>query len=467
MALIGDISIIYTRINNRTFCETLRDIMLENGNVFEAHKLTLQYMDNVPRSELEVEIHEIDFSYIENADDKVFEEIVSHVRDLLSSEQYSASRVIAKGCFNPIVDRLYKRKDFKTVTELATLLGEYSLRDTDALFETAYSYKELGDKDQAKKHYEIHVQKYGLTSAVANNLSVIHEEEGNLQKAEGYLKEALELDGKNTRAKTNLQRVVELRNSAERFRQEKFVVKKNLLLLSYRKDVEGHVVFRERELPAILSVEAYEARRQIKYLSENKYLIKVQQKSGTYTPAYKINPDIEVHLSALEKEIEQEKEIASIVDKVTIEQLHRIGYNDILASGLKKVVSHDLQALLQRDLREAALAVLTKSYKTTLVMCGSIIEALLLEKISSRNISRYIMEDSKSKAISRMDLNDLLYVAFREKIIDDQLFYLAHALRGFRNLIHPSVEQRKAAIKATEPNARIAWDIMCKLITEL
>jgi hypothetical protein len=66
-----------------------------------------------------------------------------------------------------------------------------------------------------------------------------------------------------------------------------------------------------------------------------------------------------------------------------------------------------------------------------------------------------------------MSLGDLLRVSFQEKLIEEQLYHLAHALRGFRNLIHPGIEQRKQAMIVSESNARIAWDITRKLLNEI
>ena len=123
--------------------------------------------------------------------------------------------------------------------------------------------------------------------------------------------------------------------------------------------------------------------------------------------------------------------------------------------------------MLKRDLRENVIALITKNYKTVLIMSGSIIEALLLDKLSFLKISSYTLHNGKKKKLLNMTLNDLLYVANNKKIIGEQLYHLAHALRGFRNLIHPGVEQRKLAMKINNTNANLAWDITKKIILEI
>lgn len=65
-----------------------------------------------------------------------------------------------------------------------------------------------------------------------------------------------------------------------------------------------------------------------------------------------------------------------------------------------------------------------------------------------------------------MDLNELLYVSNQEKFIDIQLYYLSHAIRGFR-IIHPGVEQRKHSVTVNEENAMLAWSIVKKVICEI
>lgn len=123
--------------------------------------------------------------------------------------------------------------------------------------------------------------------------------------------------------------------------------------------------------------------------------------------------------------------------------------------------------MLERDINENVLSLITKSFKSSLILSGSIIEAVLLDHISSKNITQYTMENGRNKRVNQMDLNELLYVSNQENFIDIQLYYLSHAIRGFRNLIHPGVEQRKRSVIVNEENAMLAWSIVKKVIQEI
>jgi hypothetical protein len=120
--------------------------------------------------------------------------------------------------------------------------------------------------------------------------------------------------------------------------------------------------------------------------------------------------------------------------------------------------------MLQRDLKEAAVALLSKSFKSSMIMCGSIVEAFLLDKIAAKSIKKYTLENGRAKSVSRMDLNELLYIAHKEKMVGEMFYHLAHAVRGFRNLIHPGLEQRRSAPGVSERNALMAWEVTKRLI---
>ncbi|MGA9364674.1 MAG: tetratricopeptide repeat protein [Bacteroidota bacterium] len=453
---------------NRKFCEYLANISLQQNQLYTAYKSNLQLLKNLSEDEHRQEYDYIDCDFISQMDENDFQRVLTDFRGLVSERNYQWRGFIYSILLNPIVEKLFKKKDYKGIVELADSLSDQDLRQSNVLFEIAYAYSEVGNRAHSKKCYEMHVEKRGITSSVANNLGVLYQRNGDLQKAEEFFTKSIGLDPEDDLPKRNLEEVKALRDAALRFTNESFESKRTMLLLSKNKNIDGYIVGSDKEVSDRISKEERECRALMGEFMQKKYLSRVTDyKSHTNKPTYKINPDIEKQLSVLEQDLQRETEFVEIAKNITAEALERIGYDDELTSSLTKILSHELQAMLKRDLKENALALATKSYKASLVISGSMIEALLLDRISSRKVTSYRMASGRNKKVAEMDLGELLEVAKKEKIIADQLYHLAHALRGFRNLIHPGVEYRKKAMPVTEQNARIAWDITRKIILEL
>jgi hypothetical protein len=241
-----------------------------------------------------------------------------------------------------------------------------------------------------------------------------------------------------------------------------------VIALWYERDIDDYLPDPAALLARTLPLSAAEARKSLQILENDRVIVSIKKNRHNYQCAvYRVNPYLVPYLDTIEAEVDRTTDIVSVIEQITPESLAAIGYDEHLTSSLKRIAAFDLQQQLQRDLREAAISLLTASYKTTLVLSGSIIEAILLDRVLIKGIFKYKMENGKNRSTNRMDLGDLLYVAEKESIVDPHLYHLAQALRGFRNLIHPGLENRKTAISVTEQNARIAWDITRKLISEM
>lgn len=452
---------------NLKFCLQLANLEIENGNYEAAHELTMQYLHNAAWHGDEV-LQEADYSYVEKSAEKSFLTIQKSILVALQSNNYTDLKVLPTGPCVPLIKRLFINKQYQAVTEIADAMRDKRFEVLDILFEIAYSYGETSNSAMAKKCYEIYNTKFPGSDAVANNLGVIYDHDGELDKAKVLYQRALSKDKKSELYKRNLTRIIDIEGAAKNILKTDLATKKFLIALWYSRDIDDYLPDPSALLINKLSLSSAEARKRVQLLIEKKIIIQVNEKEHKYKClVYRINPYIVPSLTSIEVEVELTTNVISVVEQITPESLAKIGYDNNLISCLKKLATFDLQNLLQRDLRETALSLLAGSYKTTLVLSGSIIETILLDLVLKHSITKYKMEDGKNRHTNRMDIGELLFVAEKENIITNHLYHLAQALREFRNLIHPGVEKRKSAISVTEQNARIAWDITRKLITEI
>jgi tetratricopeptide (TPR) repeat protein len=450
------------------YTEVLLEISAEKGDAFGVYQLSIDLLSHIYGKELEEKAEGLDLSSLRTCSEETFQRIVANLRNRLKSNSYQNVQEIAAGVFNPIVERLHKERKYELVRELVDLLGDYYVKKTKVLFEAAYALNEGNNKKRAATLYELLLQQKGPSSSILNNLAIIRESFGELKQAERLLNKARELEPEDKLVRGNLERVVSLRKAADGFASASFRTKGALLRLWAIRDIEDRISLARDKLSDQLGMSSEEASVTLKSLIDEKVLLPIYERGGARkTKMFRLNPGVHRCIAEVEKEVEERSPIMEIASDITSNGLVRVGYNKEIKQLLCKITSVDLRHSLDRDLREAAFALLTRSFKTTLIMCGSIIESVLLDKLLSRGIKAYKCSDGKTRTVNRMSLGDLPHVSFREKVIEEQLYHLAHALRGFRNLIHPGIEQRTQAMIVSENNARIAWDITRKLLNEI
>lgn len=138
--------------------------------------------------------------------------------------------------------------------------------------------------------------------------------------------------------------------------------------------------------------------------------------------------------------------------------------NEPVNLDLSLVANVELRGILERDVAELNVARsqgLDKTAKTCMVLCGSIAEALLLEKLS-QNLAAAVTVASSLPPNQRprspnnpeeWDLNVMINVALglTPPLLPDDATTGAHQLRNWRNLIHPGRELREARNKRIRP----------------
>ena len=137
------------------------------------------------------------------------------------------------------------------------------------------------------------------------------------------------------------------------------------------------------------------------------------------------------------------------------------------------VTNADLKSICLRDFREARLCSEAGAYKATVVMCGSVMEALLLDALENCEQEAKASEKAprdkagKVRDLDRWSLGHMIDVAFDLEIIrKDTHALMPDQIREYRNLVHPAVERRKG-IPLEEEEARASRSALDLVIKNL
>jgi len=158
------------------------------------------------------------------------------------------------------------------------------------------------------------------------------------------------------------------------------------------------------------------------------------------------------------KATENPKEsVSTIVRKV-------IRAHETIVLDMSFVINAELREILERDIIELNTARsqgLDKTAKTCMVLCGSIAEALLLDKLSqdltaSIAVASSLPTNLRPRSPNNPEewaLNDMINIAVHltPPMLPDDAVTGAHQLRRWRNLIHPGRELREAQRKRIKP----------------
>lgn len=127
------------------------------------------------------------------------------------------------------------------------------------------------------------------------------------------------------------------------------------------------------------------------------------------------------------------------------------------------IADDDLRNLIAADYEEAGRSLAARNYKSTILLSGSIVEALLTSVLLDSRIPGL----SREKLLGSYVLADLIDAAQKADILSDKILVLhLDSLRHYRNLIHPGVQIRKS-VDPNESRARIAFETVNLLIREL
>lgn len=477
---IMDLKFAKNNLENKEIFETeLVSAYYSNEEIVEAFKIDLANSTKYTNYEPGI----CNLYEVSELDSKVITDMLIDKLNSTSTWQINKLKKVMEG----VISLIHKNKRYEKIIEIISHYSDDVLFKTDVMFEIAYAYKKIGDNDNSKKFYEMIWESEQKSSAVANNLALIYEDEDDWYRAKELFELAIKLDKNDKIASDNLKRIndkineevkdiqkweKELEESLDSIKKENTYIHQKIFSLMNAENNDHYIVASYRELSGILKASPEKVQELMTYFLQKKYLKKILNHNiDTNCNVYRINHLVKKFIFKREKRIEENKPYAIIGENINIDSIENLGFDKGLISTIDTKISDiKLKEILKRDLKENVLALLTESNKTALVLSGSIIESFVLNKILESGIVKHLPNQNakKNKNVLNMNLSELLYVADKNNIIEIQLYHFSQALKQYRNFIHPAVEIRKSNLKIiSDQDAKLAWEIAKKVIFEI
>lgn len=346
-----------------------------------------------------------------------------------------------------------------------------------SLFEAWFAFGQIWDNLNAEKFYLKYLELHWESSAVYNNLGVIYEKLENFTKAKEYFQMAQELDSDNEKAKDNYNNIskklkqqeeinVKMMQALESFKKENPYVFDKITSFYRNADTNGVIICPWKLLPKYIWASADKSHELIKAWLEKLYIIKLSKKDPeTGSTCYQINKYISNFIKEKWELQWIEKKFLIMTESLSIDGLEKIWYNNGLISKVNQCISNTaIKGILERDIFDLAQLVLLWLHKSALILWWSVIETILIDKHERINIKKIESLKWKSILLYRAELADLIESWYKKKIVWQNIYYLCHGVRGFRNLVHPWAEHRSQELEVSADNVNIVWTIVKTLI---
>ncbi|MBA7508963.1 hypothetical protein ES705_00898 [subsurface metagenome] len=468
---------------------------LENKEIFDTELVTvylhtdqiIEAFEQDLRNVIEYSNYESELNYIlddiSKKDLKTIVDLFIKKLNTTSSWQRDKYKKIMEG----VISALCKNENYENITKVSSYFSEDVLERTDVLFELAFAYSKTENETRAKKYYEKIWGKGQISSAVANNLALLYKDEGDWIHAKELFEKAVKLDSNDDTAKNNLQRLInkiedeekdierwekEQKEVIDNIKNENIYIHQRISYLIDAEDKDRNIVASYSQLSGILKAIPEKVQELVKNFLKKNYITKVQNHNiNTLSNVYRVNHLVREFVLKRKKRIEENKLLSVIGERINIDSFENLGFDKHLLSEVDSKISDiTLREILKRDLKENIFSLLTDSYKTALVLSGSITESFILNKVLDSGITIHSPNSyaKKRKKVIDMNLSELLFTANENKIIEFQLYHFSQALKQYRNFIHPAVEIRKGKTKKiSERDAKLAWEITKKIIFEI
>lgn len=121
---------------------------------------------------------------------------------------------------------------------------------------------------------------------------------------------------------------------------------------------------------------------------------------------------------------------------------------------------NELRKIIERDYFEIQRAFVVQCWKSVIIMCGSAMEAILLDLLKQdEETAKSSQKAPGENNLEKWSLNDLIEVAIDLELVTEGIAKLSHPVREYRNIIHPGNEIRNK-IEFGKEEARIAIEVL-------
>lgn len=369
-----------------------------------------------------------------------------------------------------LIKLLYMNKEYTKVCDISEKYeSKIDFQKKDVLFEIAYSYAEIENDVIAEKLYLKILKKDKNNSSVLNNLGIIYEKRGKIDKALEHLQKAESINHNETHIRNikrcNITLEEKKKNQEEIIEGKENIKKENVFIINKfqsfceHKNDNGDVICSYSELPVFLNINAEKANEVLNTFLRKKYLFKQTNHSyDTNKSVYKINNDVETEIINIKNNNKLMNDVANKLNNISLESMENMNLNDKFGKILS-ITNNEICSILKRDYYELFMAYTIDNQKSVTILAGGIIETILIYIIEKN-------EPTVGNKIYDLDLTQLLNNCQNNNYISSVPLNFINGLKKYRNFVHPGVEIRenKKGIKIADESTNLLWDFVNWLI---
>lgn len=393
-----------------------------------------------------------------------------------------------------IIEWLFDDKNYKGIISLKKHFTSIQLDKANSWFEVAYSYNEIGDKNNAQKSYEHHLSLNKQSTAALNNLANIYHEKEQLDYVEKAIKlyeKAIKIDGEKELYVRNLKTTKATKESLLKEKSKKDILERTFkraidllkqedyfsletlhnFLLNLKKDDEfenNEIAIQDDYFPSLMNTSLTKANKFKKIWLSKNYIFLTDEFDDYNIPIYKINPYIEDAINSQKKIIsENDLPVKWLIgiEGINVSKLEEIEYFNCLEK-IKKI-NKKYKPLIERDYNELVFNHIMGNIKSTIVLSGSFVELILTYYLEKQKVSsiNYTNNGKKvTKDLYDCSLFDLISFIEDKGYFGKEFFHLTNLSRVYRNFIHPGLELKNTLNKGKSDICFISTMEIFKLI---